>query len=168
MSNREATICFDQPEDVDAIEELRSLFLELWDSALVLTPEKLREFTAAYASIKPSGPDPDALIEQAVGKAEPVNINVASATKSRQRLFLEELRRQVYEQYRPAFTEVTRILQEGNFRRAELEDVGVANETNRFLNWVRLTYAPGDESWQSAPLCPEKERRAEILRFGAE
>ncbi|WP_281932720.1 phospholipase D family protein [Methylocystis iwaonis] len=84
MSNREATICFDQPEDGNAIEELRSLFLELWDSALVLTPEKLREFTTAYASIKRSGPDPDVLIEQAVGKAEPVNINVASAAKSRQ------------------------------------------------------------------------------------
>ncbi|BDV36596.1 hypothetical protein SS37A_41260 (plasmid) [Methylocystis iwaonis] len=52
--------------------------------------------------------------------------------KADRRLFLEELRRQVYEQYRPAFTEVTSLLQEGNFRRAELEDVGVANESNRF------------------------------------
>jgi hypothetical protein len=106
------------------------------------------------------------LIEKAIGRAEPPNINVASRTKSRERIFLEELRRQVYEQYRPAFNEVTQLLEERQLRRPELADVGFANETNRFLNLVRLTYVIGDDAWQSAPLLSEHARRQEILRLG--
>jgi hypothetical protein len=78
------------------------------------------------------------------------------------------LQRQVNEQYLPAFNEVTASLQEHHFRGAELADVGVANETNRFLNWVRLTYAPGDVAWQTPPLRSQAERATEILRLGAE
>lgn len=168
LSNREATIRFDQEDDLDRIEELQALFLELWDSAQVLTTEKLKAFAVAHATVRRSGPDPDTLIENAVGKAEPVNIDVASATKTPERIFLEELRRQVYEQYRPAFNEVTALLQERHFRRPELEEAGAANETNRFLNWVRLTYAPGEETWEAAPLRSQAARRMEILRLGAE
>lgn len=168
MSNREATIRLDQENDLDRIEEIQALFLELWESAQVLTIEKLNLFADAHATVKRSGPDPDSVIENAVGKAEPVNINVASATKTPERIFLEELRRQVYEQYRPAFNEVTALLLENGFRRPELEEAGAANETNRFLNWVRLTYAPGEETWEAAPLRSQAERRTEILRLGAE
>jgi phosphatidylserine/phosphatidylglycerophosphate/cardiolipin synthase-like enzyme len=123
-SNREATIRLDQPDDLDAIEELRALFLELWDCAHVLTGETLKSFTAAYQRVKRTGPDPDTLIEDAVGKAEPSNISVGSNKKTSERIFLEQLRRQVYEQYRPSFNEVTAILEENQFRRTELEDVG--------------------------------------------
>jgi hypothetical protein len=168
MANREAIILLDQADDLDDIEELRALFLELWDSAQVLTTEKLKIFAAAHASIERIGPDPDSVIEKAVGRVEPANINVTSTTKSPQRIFLEELRRQVYEQYRPSFNEVTQLLEQNAFRRAELEDVGIANETNRFLNWVRLTYAPGDEAWQSAALRSQSDRRIEIVRLGQE
>jgi hypothetical protein len=41
MSNREAVICLDQREDIEAVEEVRGLFLELWESAQVLTIEKM-------------------------------------------------------------------------------------------------------------------------------
>lgn len=90
-----------------------------------------------------------------------------SHTKTRERIFLEDLRQQVYEQYRPAFNEVTTILEEHDFRRPELAAIGSANETNRFLNWVRLTYVQGDEAWQSAPLRSSEDRRTEIIRFGS-
>lgn len=168
LSNREATFWLDQEEDSDKVEELQALFLELWESARVLTDDKLKLFAATHAGLPRSGPDPDTLIEAAVGRAEPVNINVASAVKTSERIFLEGLRQLVYEQYRPAFNEVTALLQAHKFRRPELEDVGAANETNRFLNWVRLTYAPGDETWELAPLRSQAERRDEILRLGAE
>jgi phosphatidylserine/phosphatidylglycerophosphate/cardiolipin synthase-like enzyme len=36
-ADREATMCLDQPDDLDAIEEIRALFVELWESAHVLT-----------------------------------------------------------------------------------------------------------------------------------
>jgi hypothetical protein len=144
------------------------LFLELWDSAQVLTAEALRKFTVAHAALKRSGPDPDIEIEKAVGKAEPRNVDVGSWTQTRQRLFLKELQSQVYEQYRPAFREVTKILQEHQFRRPELSNVGAENETNRFLNWVRLTYVIGDDAWRAAPLRNQHERQHVIVGFGKE
>lgn len=167
MANREAVICLDQPGDLDTIEEVRSLFLELWESAPVLTPAKLTAFSAAWHASRPRGPDPDAVIEAAVGRTEPPNIHVASRSKSRERVFLDDLQRQVYERYRPAFAEVSRLLEEHGFRRPELADVGLANETNRFLNWVRLTYVIGEGAWESAPIQAADVRRTEIMRLGA-
>lgn len=167
-ANREATICLDQPEDLDSIEEVRGLFLELWDAAQVLTDDKLKVFELTHAQVRPKGPDPDSVIAAAVGRAEPPNINVLSRGQSRERLFLEELRRQVYEQYRPAFAEVTDILEKGAFRRPELEDIGLASETNRFLNWVRRTHVLGDEAWRDAPIRSEHERRHLIRELGQE
>jgi hypothetical protein len=78
------------------------------------------------------------------------------------------LRRQIYEQYKPAFSEVLETIREGNYRRADLENLGIAYETNRFLNWVRLTQAPGD-NWAHAPLRPDREDRLkEVRRVGEE
>ncbi len=167
-SNREATVRLDHLHDADALEELRALFLELWNSGDVLTTEKLSKFEKTYALVKHPGANADAIIEGAVGKAEPVNISVASRKNTSERLFLEGLRRQVYEEYRPAFNEVTALLEQNKLRRSELEDVGIANETNRYLNWVRLTYVVGDEAWQNASIRPQQERREIILRLGNE
>ncbi len=168
FSNREAVICLDQADDRETIEEIRALFLELWEAGQVLTREKLDKFASVCKAMRRQGPDPDSEIEKAVGKAEPPNINVASHEESRERIFMEGLRQEVYEQYRPAFNEVTAILEEHEFRRPELASLGAANETNRFLNWVRLTYVIGDEAWQTAPLRSPKDRRAGIIRFGNE
>ena len=165
LSNREATIRVDRPDDLD---ELRALFNELWDSAQVLTTDKLNSFSVTYELIRRSKPDLDARIEDAVGKAEPINITVGSERHTTRGIFLEQLRRQVYEQYRPSFNEVTRVLEENQFRRAELEEVGAAIETNRFLNWVRSTDAAGEETWELAPLRSQGDRRTEILRLGRE
>jgi hypothetical protein len=167
-ANREAVLCLDQADDLDAIEEVRSLFLELWESAPVLTPAVLSAFTAAWHANRPKGPDPDDAIEKAVGRAEPANIHVSSRTKSRERLFLDDLQRQVYEQYGPAFNEVGQLLANHGFRRPELADIGLANETNRFLNWVRLTYVRGDEALQTASVRSAEIRRTEILALGQE
>jgi hypothetical protein len=163
-SNREAMIWVDQPDDLD---ELRALFNELWTSALVLTTEKLKSFTEKYESLKGARRDLDTYIEDAVGKAEPANINVESRKVSAEGIFVESLRRQV-QQYRAAFTEVSKVLEDHKFRRPELEDAGSSIEANRFLNWVRLTYAPGEESWEGAPLRPQGERQAEVFRLGRE
>lgn len=167
-SNREAVICLDRPEDTDAIEEIRALFVELWDAGQVLTKEKLESFAKAHAAARKRAGDPDKDIEDAIGRAEPPNINVKSHEKSKERVFLEGLRQLVYEQYRPAFNEVTAILDEHNYRRPELSSVGIANETNRFLNYVRLSHVFGDEAWQTAPLRSPADRRSLISNLGEE
>lgn len=166
-ANREAVICLDRPEDEDAVEEIRALFQELWESGRVLTPEKLDAFTRAHRKLPRRLQGLDSDIEKAVGRAEPHNISVDSHKRSSKRVFLEELRQGVYEEYRPAFSEVKAVLEEHSFRRADLADVGMANETNRFLNFVRLTYAPLDK-WKEGPLLDLDDRRAKLLRLGRE
>jgi hypothetical protein len=74
----------------------------------------------------------------------------------------------VYGQYRPAFQFVMQVLRDSGHRRPELAHIGEANETNLFLSWVRLTYAPGEETWQAAPLRDDDGLRSEITRLGTE
>ena len=42
------------------------------------------------------------------------------------------------------------------------------NETNRFLNYVRLTHVIGDDAWRDAPELDRPEREAKIVRLGRE
>lgn len=167
-SNREAVICLDREEDTDAVEDVRALFVELWEAGQVLTQPKLVNFTSAHIALRKRMPNADREIEDAVGRAQPPNINVASTVKAKERVFLENLRREVYEQYRPAFLEVAAILEQDGLRRPELEQIGIANEANRFLNYVRLTHVIGDESWRSAPLRDVASRASLIRSLAAE
>ncbi len=163
-SNREATLLVEDSEDLD---EVRRLFLELWESAQTLTPDKLKAFAKVH--VRPAFQDGNPRYADAVGgKVEPPNIRVKSGRPNAARMFAEQLRRQVYEQYKPAFTEVLETIRQGNYRRSDLENLGVAYETNRFLNWVRLTQAPGD-SWTQVPLRPNREERvSEVTRLAQE
>lgn len=163
QSNREATILVDSSEQV---EEIRALCQELWTGAPVLTPEVLKQFEDSVMSFGQYF-NPDTKVEAAVGRAEPPNISVGSKKKSSEYIFLEALRRRVYEQFRPAFDEVSTVLSENNLHRPEWSDSDNGSETNRFLNWVRLTHAPGDD-WQKSPLRAQADRRAELLSLGQE
>jgi hypothetical protein len=167
LVNREGVISLDRPEDLGAVEEVRSLFLELWESARVLTDDSLRRFRTIWNSLRPKGADPDAQIADAVGPAEPVSADVTTWTKTKERLFRDGLERQI-QAYRPAFQEVMQLLEENHIHRPELNRIWAANEANRFLNWVRLLHAPGDDVWQSAPLRSPDERKALIVQLARE
>jgi hypothetical protein len=167
-ANREAVIHLGRAEDMDSVDEIRALFLELWESAPVLTPLICAKFESAWRGNRPKGPDPDEQIEAAIGVAEPVNIRVGSERKTHERLFLDALQRQVYEQYLPAFNEVGALLEGEGLRRPELAHFGLQHEINRFLNWVRLTHVIGDDAWRAAPLLESAARRTLILSLGAE
>ncbi|MCF1449906.1 hypothetical protein FS815_24255 [Agrobacterium vitis] len=167
-ANREAVICLDREEDADSIEEIRTLFVELWEAGQVLTQPKLTAFVNATNTIRKRMLNPDREIEDAVGKAEPPNINVASTAKPKERVFLQTLPREIYEQYRPAFTEVAALLASNGLRRPELDAIGLANEANRFLNFVRLSHVIGDEAWRSAPLRGVEDRKTLVLSLGKE
>lgn len=160
--NREATIFLEDASDYD---ELRSLFEDLWKSAKVLTDDKLAAFVKVMEGVKQSE-FWDRKIADAVGPAAPENVAVSSQTQSKESLFLEDLRRELAE-YRDSFREVTDVLQTNGFRRPELEHAGIANETNRFLNWVRQTYGTS-EKWKEVATKASQSRRAEITALGRE
>jgi hypothetical protein len=167
FQNREATLRLYSHSDMQRIEDIRAIFAELWESAEALTDEALRIFAIAVAAL-PKSLSPDEKIENALGRVEPPNVSIESRKKSQRRIYEMALRREVYEQYRPAFLEVTQILEQEGLRRTRLKTWNAAIETNRFLNWVRLSYVHGDDAWQSAERKPAAQRRAEILVLGAE
>jgi len=161
--NREANIRVDSEDELD---EIRALFSELWEDAQVLTEEKLAKFETAWSG-KRGAMDPDPRIENAVGQAEPQNSSVASRKRSTETTFLETLRRHTYE-YSTAFREIDTVLVAEGIGREELKDVGSAHRTNRFLNWVRLVQAPGEEAWRNAPIRDSLDRHNLIKQLGHE
>jgi hypothetical protein len=163
QSNREATVFLDQ---LDQVQEVRALCQELWSGAPVLTPDVLKRFEE---SVGPFGKqfNPDARVEASVGRAEPANITVGSEKKTSEYIFLEALRRKVYEQFGPAFNECSELLATKGLHRSEWSETDKGSETNRFLNWVRLTHGSGDE-WQKSPLRNQDERRQLLLSLGQE
>lgn len=167
-SNREAVARLDRDDNPNDFEDARGLFVEFWDSAMVLTDATLAAFEKAHADWKRRNPNSDKEFEDKIGQSQPSNISVNSRKASKERVFLEALRREVYEQYRPAFAEVSSVIEELGFRRPELANLGTANETNRFLNYVRLSHVIGDDAWQNAPMLGPEERRNRIIHFGRE
>lgn len=165
FANREGTIVLDPQEDSERYGEMQALFAELWSSADVLTGPKLVAFTKAWTEVN-SGPDPQKVIDKQVGHREPPNIAVKSTASSKTRDFLERLRRDVYERYRPAFLEIHDGLVHEGLRRPELAAVHPLHETNRFLNWVRLTHVHGDDAWRLAPLRSPDGRRKLVADYG--
>ena len=162
--NREATVLFNEADDLERIEELRALFAELWDSAPVLTTERLKSFTDASERFRLTSAD--ALIGAAVGKAEPPSLKIVTTKNKAKRVFLEDLRQKVSD-YRAAFFEVEHLLDAEQLFRPEIQNTGTANQANRFLNWVRMIYAVGDE-WEDAPIRSEADRRSMIVALGQE
>lgn len=166
-SNREGTVLLDPQDDPERYGEVQALFSELWASGDVLTDVKLKAFTTVWNQIN-VGPDPQKLIDNQVGHREPPNISVDSTGSSKTRDFLEGLRRDVYERYRPAFLEVNEILVNTGLRRPDLAQVDPMHETNRFLNWVRLRHVHGDDAWRLAPIRDSDQRRGLVSSYGAE
>ena len=104
-------IRLDRTEDAAAIEEVRALFGELWDAGQVLTKAKLDAFGASHAGVIKQRQRAESVIEKAVGRVEPPNIRVGSEQKSKERMFLDRLQREVYEQYGQSFGEVRTTLE---------------------------------------------------------
>ncbi|WP_443749359.1 phospholipase D-like domain-containing protein [Asticcacaulis solisilvae] len=166
MANREAMLCVEAENEPDVLDELRALFADLWQYGQSLDEPQLERFKAVHAQFQQkTGLTPDEIIEEAVGKVRPRNFDVKSASKTKVQLFIDGLRKDVVEQYRPYFTRIGQVLEGSGYLRPEFERVGLANQTNRFLNWVRLAHAPGD-NWKTAEILPPSARDDKIIQLG--
>ena len=164
--NREAVILLDQPGDEERIQDIEAFFAQVWDGAEVLTRQVYLRFKEAWtkASLAGNQNDPFKALEPLV----PAVLEEGSGRKSSRQLFLGELQKTIYEEYRPAFDEVTTILREQGYRRPEFEGLPIGVEVNRFLNWVRLEKVKGDAAWQDAQIKSASERQALLLELGHE
>lgn len=167
VQNREATIHLRAATDRERIDDVRTLFEDLWEAAEPLTAEVLKTFRIVMQSITAPAEN-DKKITDALGKAEPRNVNVGSKKKTRRAKYASALRKLVYEQYRPAFMEVAGLLGGHALRRPSLAELSLENETNRFLNWVKLSYVSGEDYEEAVLLPDEAERRENILRYARE
>lgn len=159
--NREATIVLDQPHDAERITAVQQHFAELWADAAVLTPAVLGKHRSIWEAAKKL-PSPDSLFQKGLSEVTPTTVLVGSEKKSPQRLFLADIQRMVYGQYLPAFREVSNFLEEGGYRRQELISLDISAETNRFLNWTRLTKIHDDHDWQAAPFLEGADRAVRL------
>lgn len=166
-ANREGTVLLDPLDDPERYQEVQALFNDLWEGGNVLTDPILDKFAATWKRLN-DGPDPHLELEKQIGRHAPPNISVSSQTSSTSRNFLQGLRREAYEQYRPAFMEVDQVLTTEGLRRADLSSINPLQETNRFLNWLRKTHVVGEDAWRSAPQREPADRRELVRQYGLE
>ncbi|MGG5819371.1 phospholipase D family protein [Falsiroseomonas sp. HW251] len=167
QSNREIVAWFSEPQDEEAVDQARAIFETLWAHARPLTPGTMGLFREAWLAARRKGPDPDSEIARAVTRHEPPSISVEAQSSKVTEVAAERLRRQIQEEYRPAFDEVNAVLSEEDLFRSDVSMLDPPFRVNRFLNWLRLTHVL-EEAWKDAPLRSFSNRRDEIVRLGRE
>ena len=165
--NREIVAWFSESDDESEVDQARVIFETLWETARTLSSGTLVEFRQAWLAARGAGPDPDKAIAQAVGEHQPPTISAASQTKKKAQVAAERLRRQILQEYVPAFREVGAILGSDGLYRHDVMEIEAPFRVNRFLNWLRLTHVPED-TWRDAPQRDEAGRLAAIRGYGKE
>ena len=177
--NREAVVQLDTGDDTQAVDEARSLFAELWESGQVLTRAKLAAFEKTHNEFRPIRSTTPALAQTIEAEFDKVDSEIEKVRPSsfkykrriRERMFLESLRQEIYDRFRPAFREVTEVLKEQDVRRPELTGLGIEIETSRFLNYTLLTHALRIDVRQNVKSVNPKStvaRRELIVRYARE
>lgn len=165
MTNREVSVVLRKGRD-PGFDALPAMFNLFWDYADVLTREMCDLCEQAFRTIGKAKEEEDfqAFLEKLVPASTPPSAKVGSEIVSKQRSFLQGLRRKYDEELIPAFREVAQVFEETGERRREFANGNPEIELGRFLGWLRIAHAPGD-SWVHTALADKTERRARIVRF---
>lgn len=165
MTNREVSVVLKRDRD-PGFDALPSLFNIFWEYADVFTPELCTRYEEAFRRIgKPQEEEQfQKYLETLVPASTPPSAKVGSELVSKHRSFLQGLRRKYDEQLIPAFAEVAQIFAELGQRRPEFVDGDPEIELGRFLGWLRIAKAPGD-NWSQSSLAEAPERRQRITHF---
>ena len=165
MTNREVSVVLRKGRD-PAFDELPGMFNMFWDYADTMTLEICGQYEQAYKLIGNAKEDAafQARLEQFVSAATPPSAKVDSDQVSTRRSFIQGLRRKYDEQLVPAFHEVAEVFEELSQRRPEFGDADREIELGRFLGWLRIAHAPGDD-WKATALLDKSERRPRIVGY---
>jgi hypothetical protein len=164
-TNREVSVVLRKDRDT-GFDDLPAMFNLFWEHADVFTSEICSQYERAFAVIGRPKEDKDfqAILEKFIPASLPPNANVGSELVSKRRSFLQSLRRKYDEELIPAFNEVRRVFEEVGLRRPEFANGDVDIELGRFLGWLRIARAPGDD-WKATPLLEGAERQTRIKGF---
>lgn len=166
IQNLEATIQLDQPHDHDRITAVQLLFARLWEDAQILTPAvmaKHKELWEQARKLKSR----ESIFEEGMTEVSPSNVDVSSTVKKPQLLFVQDMQRLIYDEYLPAFNEVTAFLETGGYLRSDLANLGMAVQGNSFLNWVRRSKVLGD-TWKDVPASTTYDRTDSMTALAEE
>lgn len=164
-SNREVSVVLVRGRDT-AFEELPGLFDTFWDYADVLTQPILNQFEGAFrATNRPAEETAfDRFLASYVSPCAPPNIRVDSDKVTKRRSFIQTFRRKYDEILIPAFEEVRTVFETDGRRRPEFSVGSLNVEISRFLGWVRIVHAPGEE-WATAPILSGSSRMQRVQRL---
>jgi hypothetical protein len=164
-TNREVSVVLRKERD-PAFDELRGMFNMFWEFADTMTPEICGQYEQAYRLIGNPQEDADfqAKLEQFVPAATPPSARVGSDRVSARRSFIRGLRRKYDEQLVPAFREVAEVFEGLGQCRPEFGDADREIELGRFLGWLRIAHAPGDD-WKAVPLLDKDQRKPRIIGY---
>ena len=163
QSNRELSVTLRHNRD-QAFTALPGIFDDLWNDADVLNEEVLKKYTNAFKlKEKPQNEDAfEKFIHKFVKPAYPRSIVVSSASKSRERTFIQSFRRKYDEILVPAHNEILHVAQKVGFGRPEYFGQDPQIEIARFLGWLRLTQGSGN-GWRETTLLTAPQARAERI-----
>ena len=164
-ANREAVIRLDRQIDKEAIEETSALFEDLWSRGTCLTESQLVAFEAERRNLlerrqKAGLSDPEKNISDAIGQSERPSTNRKKPPVAQARLG------KFFDDYVFAFNKVREIIEVPRFRNPDMEGIHIVYETDRFLNYLRMSKIMSGEVMDihSPSLSPEA-RQENIIRY---
>jgi hypothetical protein len=158
QSNRE--ICVAVPVEDERFDDLIRLFQSYWESADVLTPERLTKYVGLCSGI--AGATREHELEKGIlaqfGEVKPSGgIKVGEKGIAREKLYLEDYRR-TYQQFLDAYKEVEAFYASKNRRQLPEEIVPLRIEVDQFFSFTREKLGFG-ETYLDQPLRLGDERR---------
>ena len=165
-ANREAVIRLDREIDEKAIEETSALFDDLWSRGTCLTESQLVAFERERKNLlerrqKAGLSDSEKIISDAIKQSERTSINPKQTPIARAKLD------KFFDDYLFAFNKVKEIIEVPRFRNPAMNGIHIVYETNRFLNYLRMSKITDGKvrDIHSPSLSPEA-RQENIIHYG--
>lgn len=163
LRNRELSVLVRRDRD-EAFNDLCDIFSGLWNDADVLNEHVLSEYTKAF---KDEGRPRDVeafakFIQKFIKLAAPKSVVVDSGDKSKERTFVQRLRRKYDEVLWPAYDEIFNVAKENGIGRSEFKGLDPRIEMDRFLCWMPRKLDPERLGQEVKPLSDRKMRAKRI------
>ena len=158
QTNQEVVVSIDSEDP--RFNELKSLFLDYWSEAQVLTSESIASYETIYEKYSQSRKEIsliDEEIQLKIGKTVFPNIDRGAPKKAKEKIFLDEYRK-TYQECVTAFEKIKEVYMSVGTRKNDFDDIPIRIEIDSFISFVRERHAKS-ESWKEQPIGWSENRR---------
>lgn len=145
ISNQEINISIDSENPV--FDTLQIVFNDYWNEAEVLTPEVLKKFESIPENVNREESNFNQRLIDTIGDFYYPDVVVKNKKKDEKGLFTSHFLRD-YQEYLLKFDELKQIYTKVGIRKSN--ELPLRIEVDRFLSWVRESYAKGN-SYETSP-----------------